>query len=83
MIRSTGLCTFCAHVQNAPDGVDGMACAAYPQGIPDQILYGGLDHRQPLADDNGITFEPDTESFTPVQIQAHIDRYEERYVTNQ
>jgi len=48
-------CMFCAHcrVKNRR-----ITCAAYPDGVPQQILLWQWDHRQPLPDDHGIQFEP-------------------------
>lgn len=34
------------------------SCAAFKQGIPQSILRGEHDHRQPYAGDNGIRYEP-------------------------
>jgi len=31
----------------------------FPDGIPDEILTNGHDHRQPFEGDNGIVFEHD------------------------
>ena len=33
-------------------------CLAFPQGIPNEILQLGYDHRQPIDGDNGIMFVP-------------------------
>ena len=33
-------------------------CAAFPKGIPDEILLGDFDHQNPYPGDNGIRFEP-------------------------
>lgn len=34
-------------------------CAAFPRGIPDEILIGGFDHREPYAGDNGVRYMPE------------------------
>lgn len=53
------VCFECAHY----GGGSTYACAAFPDGIPDEILVMAFDHSQPWpsADDpqdNGIRFEP-------------------------
>ena len=45
-------CIRCEH------NLGGGLCEAYPAGIPDEILTNEHDHREPLAGDNGIRFEP-------------------------
>ena len=45
-------CALCKHK------VLGLRCAAYPDGIPPEILTGEHDHREPYKGDNGIRFEP-------------------------
>jgi hypothetical protein len=35
-----------------------LRCAAFPEGIPDEIYQSLADHRQPFAGDRGIRFEP-------------------------
>ena len=32
-------------------------CAAFPDGIPDDIAYGGNKHLSPVEGDHGIQFE--------------------------
>lgn len=36
-------------------------CEAFPEGIPDDILFGGFDHRNPHVGDHGIRFLLDPE----------------------
>ena len=38
--------------------IDKYNCSAFPEGIPNEILVGEYDHRQPYEGDNGIQFEP-------------------------
>lgn len=35
------------------------SCEAYPDGIPEAILEGRVDHRKPFQGDHGIRFEPE------------------------
>jgi len=42
----------CAHYQGF------MACAAFPDRIPQEILTGLYDHREPYQGDHGIRWEP-------------------------
>jgi hypothetical protein len=47
------LCIFCRHL------TEGQArCAAFPRGIPDDLLFALRDHREPYEGDGGIRFEP-------------------------
>jgi hypothetical protein len=46
------LCQFCVHRHDPPD-----TCAAYPEGIPQEITFMNVDHRIPYIDDNGIVFK--------------------------
>ena len=36
----------------------GLACRAFPDGIPTVISNGEHDHHEPYPGDNGIRFEP-------------------------
>jgi len=47
-------CADCKHVFDRP----GVACKAFPDGIPFAIQSGQVDHRKPYKGDNGIRFEP-------------------------
>jgi len=48
------LCAFCKHAQQTEMIT---TCDAFPDGIPDQILHDGYNHRQPFLGDHGIRFE--------------------------
>ena len=37
----------------------GLACFAYPKGIPPEIMDGTVDHRQPYIDDTGLQWRLD------------------------
>ena len=46
------ICIFCRHLK------EGSArCDAFPDGIPDDILFALHDHREPYEGDRGIRFE--------------------------
>jgi len=47
-----GICNDCIHVRD-----NGYECDAFPDGIPNEILTGEIDHHKPHPDDNGIQFE--------------------------
>lgn len=48
-------CYSCVHFHG--DSV----CNAFPEGIPEDILYSRHDHREPYPGDDGILFEPNSE----------------------
>jgi hypothetical protein len=49
------LCVFCAHRKRG-GSAKGPVCAAFPGGIPADILAMRHDHREPYAGDGGILF---------------------------
>lgn len=46
---------------------DREACAAYPEGIPTEIVDNRWDHREPLPDDRGLRFVA-AESYPPTVV---------------
>lgn len=50
-------CTLCRH---RSDVGPSLACAAFPNRIPDEFLNNRVDHRAPHPDDQGVRFEPRT-----------------------
>lgn len=47
------ICFKCKHF-----AVNGIGCAAFPEGIPDEIQFANI-HNKPLkSQDNDIVFEP-------------------------
>jgi hypothetical protein len=45
-------CVTCRHKR------EGGTCAAFPKGIPREILNGKERHEQPVKGDNGTQYEP-------------------------
>jgi hypothetical protein len=53
--RSPNQCLACVHLDEEVRRVYGATpkCAAFPNGIPDDIFYGGGDHRDPVGGERG------------------------------
>jgi hypothetical protein len=50
------ICMGCKHI--AKDDQWGYRCAAFPAGIPRDILESVADHRRPYEGDQGVQFDP-------------------------
>ncbi len=56
-----GICWKCEHKT-----LGASTCAAFPRDIPETIILGEFNHRRPFPGDNGIQFEPVSDSTQPV-----------------
>ncbi len=63
----TPLCWDCKHFRGdaPPGGMHSYLCAAFPGGIPENILRLDPDHREPVEGDHGIQFEPKDDPAIP------------------
>jgi hypothetical protein len=51
------ICLVCRHYDRTAPG-PGIRCAAFPNGVPDEIFTSEADHRMPFDGDGGVRFEP-------------------------
>lgn len=49
-------CFECVHFRGRDES--GPTCGAFPDGIPREIYFGGVDHRRPYPGDGGVRWEP-------------------------
>lgn len=50
-------CLRCAHFNDDPKATK-MTCAAFPEGIPEDVYMNRTLHRTPLPGDRGLQFTP-------------------------
>lgn len=48
----------CLYCDKRSRGDFGLACRAFPSGVPIEIARNDADHRQPFEGDDGIRFAP-------------------------
>jgi hypothetical protein len=61
------LCATCVHL--IEDDEQGLRCAAFPSGIPLDILESRFDHRQVHpAQTNDVVYEPSEDAFDPFEV---------------
>lgn len=56
------VCFWCLHRTPGADTDTATTCAAFPEGIPDAILYGDNEHRSQVRGDHGLRFSPRPEA---------------------
>ena len=52
---TTGPAPMCMSCKRLSDA--GLTCEAFPDGIPDAILFSEHDHREPFKGDHGLLYE--------------------------
>lgn len=62
---SIGKQTLCFACQRFQPSLDGPRCTAFPDGIPEPIIKGGFDHRNPFPGDGGARFVRDPDKPLP------------------
>ena len=70
------ICYWCRHLDlvSYNDPASRLCCAAFPRGIPSDILFGKFDHRFPYPDDHNIQFQKYINAETlPWQIRGLAD----------
>lgn len=76
-LRKPNFCDACKRLKRT---VDGPTCAAFPDGIPTQIL-DGFDHRKPFPGDGGVRFVRDPDKPLPEGTAERVEPVEGVFVT--
>lgn len=51
-------CPYCKNLNDELNPEGRRTCKAFPEGIPDAIVFGENHHIEPFPGDNGIRFDP-------------------------
>lgn len=49
-------CMFCQHFDESVR--EQNLCKAFPEGIPQEVMLNQVDHRHPVAGDEGVRWKP-------------------------
>lgn len=72
MIGKMSLCHVCANTRDWNE--DGrLTCLAFPDGIPNELLAEGADHRVEFEGDGGVRFVPEDDS---EETRRHIESFD-------
>lgn len=52
-----GTAPICMYCENYDPNAPRLVCKAFPDGIPEDIIFSKVDHHNPVAGDNGIVFK--------------------------
>ena len=66
------LCMKCKHFQGYE--TDELNCDAFPRGIPQDIIIGGIEYIKPFIGDNGILFEP----ISKQEMEERVRKYKQK-----
>jgi len=82
-MQTVNLCISCVHFHRNGDAAGrGASCAAFPEGVPQDILFGAFDHRRQYGEETMLFevipgFEDGVDFFTERAKALGIDVVEE------